>query len=137
MGLFGKKKSRQEKSLEIANKVASGKGFYGRATRAFVGAEDFAAIQQSVGAVNSGIGVQQLLAMGVPTAQAEVVSIADTGRLVNFDPVVDLVVRLAGTAERVELQPIVSKLRIPRPGDQVLLVANPQQPGTYLYAGTA
>jgi hypothetical protein len=70
----------------------------GRATCAYVGAEDFG-----------------------------------TGRLVNFDPVV----RLAGTAERIELQPIVSKPRIPRPGDQVLLLANPQQPGTYLYAGTA
>jgi len=136
MGLFGNRKSRQERGLEIANKVASGKGFMGRATKAFVGGEDFAKLQQSIGALNNGINAQQLLAMGVPTTQAEVVSLADTGRLVNFDPVVDLVVALA-SGERLAMQAIVSKVAIPRPGDQILLVANPQQPGTWLYAGTA
>lgn len=38
--MFGRK-NRAGRGLEIANKVASGKGFYGRMTKAFVGAEDF------------------------------------------------------------------------------------------------
>ncbi|WP_328979986.1 hypothetical protein [Streptomyces canus] len=135
MGIFGKRKSREERASEIAAQVAGGKGFYGRATRAFLGADDFARVQQSMGAYNSGLGVQQLLAAGAPTSQAVVVSIADTGKLVNFDPVVDLVLQPSGAADRVALQTIVSKLRIPRVGDQVLLIADPDRPGGYLYAG--
>ncbi|WP_329172356.1 hypothetical protein [Streptomyces sp. NBC_01477] len=136
MGIFRKRRtSREERAAEIAGKVASGKGFYGRSTRAFLGAEDFARVQQSIGAYNSGLDVQQLLAMGAPTVPAVVVSISDTGKLVNFDPVVDLVLQPAGPADRIALRTIVSKLRIPRTGDEVLLVADPARPGGYLYAG--
>lgn len=136
MGIFGKRgKNREERAAEIAGKVASGKGFYGRTTRAFLGAEDFAKVQQSIGAYQSGNDVQQLLAAGVPTTPAVVVSISDTGRLVNYDPVVDLVLQPAGSTDPISLQTLVSKLRIPRPGDQVLLIADPARPGGYLYAG--
>ncbi|WP_329263780.1 hypothetical protein OG223_48840 [Streptomyces sp. NBC_01478] len=135
MGIFGRRKSREEKAAEIAGQVASGKGFYGRATRAFLGNEDYARVQQSMGAYNSGLGAQQLLAAGAPTTTAVVVSIADTGQLVNHDPVVDLVVQPTGSTEQIPLRTIVSKLRIPRTGDQVLLVADPAHPGGYLYAG--
>ncbi|MFE4370891.1 hypothetical protein ACFRMN_22120 [Streptomyces sp. NPDC056835] len=143
MGIFGKRKSREERAAEIANKVASGKGFYGRTTRAFVGREDFAKLQGAIGAHNSAADVQQLLAMGAPTTVAVVVSISDTGKLVNFDPIVDLVVQPAGATNHdhdhgnVALQTIVSKLAIPRTGDQVLLVADPARPGGFLYAGMA
>ncbi|WP_319637735.1 hypothetical protein [Streptomyces milbemycinicus] len=75
--------------------------------------------------------------MGAPTVPAVVVSIGDTGRLVNFDPVVDLVLQPSGTTDRTTVQTVVSKLRIPRTGDQVLLIADPARPGGYLYAGTA
>lgn len=148
MGIFGKRrKTREERAAEIVGKVAGGKGFYGRTTRAFLGSEDFAKVQQAIGAYNSGLGVQQLLAMGVPTVPAVVVSISDTGKLVNYDPVVDLVVSLvagpvagpvqqpAGAADRITLRTMVSKLRIPRTGDRILLVADPSRPGAYLYAG--
>ncbi|MFJ9211104.1 hypothetical protein CU044_3800 [Streptomyces sp. L-9-10] len=135
MGIFRKRKSREERAAEIANKMASGKGFYGRTTRAFVGREDFASLQGSIGAYNSTGHVQQLLAAGAPTTLAVVVSISDTGKLVNFDPIVDLVVRPAGAADHIALQTIVSKLAIPRTGDQVLLVADPSRPGGFLYAG--
>lgn len=134
MGLFGNRKSRAERGQEIANKVASGKGFYGRMTKAVVGAEDFGRIQGAVGAMNNGIDVQAMVAMGVPTVPATVVSVADTGQLVNFDPIVDLVVQLADET-RVALRTIVSKVRIPRAGEAVRLVADPRQPGAYLYAG--
>ncbi|WP_327320126.1 hypothetical protein [Streptomyces sp. NBC_01235] len=135
MGIFGRRRSREERTAEIVDQVAGGKGFYGRTTRAFLGAEDFARVQQSIGAYNSGLGVQQLLAAGAPTTPAAVVSISDTGKLVNHDPVVDLVLQPSGAAAPITLQTIVSKLRIPRAGDQVLLVADPGRPGGYLYAG--
>ncbi|WP_369240337.1 hypothetical protein AB5J56_39475 [Streptomyces sp. R21] len=136
MGIFGKGRSREEKAAKIAEQVAGGKGFYGRMTRATLGGEDYAKLQQSLGAYQSGATVQQLLAMGVPTVPAVVVSISDTGKMVNFDPVVDLVLQLTGgTADPITLQTIVSKLRIPRVGDQVLLVADPANRGGYLYAG--
>ncbi|NNN31721.1 hypothetical protein HLK59_15355 [Streptomyces sp. S3(2020)] len=136
MGIFGKGKSREEKAAKIAEQMAGGKGFYGRMTRATLGSEDYAKLQQTLGAYNSGATVRQLLATGVPTIPAVVVSISDTGKMVNYDPVVDLVLQLTGvTADPVMLQTIVSKLRIPRAGDQVLLIADPGNPGGYLYAG--
>ncbi len=135
MGLFGNRKSREERGREIANKVASGKGFYGRATRAFLGGEDFAKVQESIGAFNSGMEVQALLAAGAPVVPAVLVSITDTGRLVNHDPC--SVVRPAGSDEDLHLEAIVSKLQVPRVGDQVRLVADPRRPGSYLYAGLA
>ncbi|MFK4272527.1 hypothetical protein [Streptomyces milbemycinicus] len=136
MGIFSKRgKNREVRAAEIADQVADGKGFYGRATRAFLGKEDFAKVQQTIGAYKSGQDVRQLLAMGAPTIRAVVVSIGDTGRLVNFDPVVDLVLQPSGTTDRITLQTVVSKLRIPRTGDQVLLIADPARPGGYLYAG--
>lgn len=136
MGLFGSRKNREERALDIANKVASGKGFYGRTTRAFIGEESFSRLQDAVGTLNNGIDVQAMLAAGMPTVAAVVVSIQDTGSLVNFDPVVDLVVRL-GDESRVSLRTAVSKLRIPRCGEQVWLIADPRVPGAYLYAGVA
>ncbi|WP_030558876.1 hypothetical protein [Streptomyces aureocirculatus] len=135
MGIFGRRKSREERAAEIAGKVASGKGFYGRTTRAFLGGQDFARVQQSIGAYRSGSDVRQLLAAGAPTVPAVVVSVGDTGQLVNFDPVVDLVLQVPGATEHVALRTIVSKLRIPRSGDQVLLITDPGRPGAYLYAG--
>ncbi|MER5302782.1 hypothetical protein ABT039_25415 [Streptomyces lasiicapitis] len=136
MGIFRKQgKNREARAAEIADQVADGKGFYGRATRAFLGKEDFAKVQQTIGAYQSGQDVRQLLAMGAPTVAAVVVSIGDTGRLVNFDPVVDLVLQPSGTTDPITLRTVVSKLRIPRTGDQVLLIADPARPGGYLYAG--
>lgn len=137
MGIFGRRQSREERAAEIAGKVASGKGFYGRLTRATLGAQDFAKVQQSLGAYNSGVTVQQLLAAGAPTIKAAVVSVADTGRLINFDPIVDLIVQPVGDTAPIYLQTLVSKLEIPRAGDHVLLVADPAQPGNHLYAGVA
>lgn len=136
MGLFGSGKSREEKAMDIADQIASGKGFYGRLTKATLGSEDFARVQESIGAMHTGMNVQQLLAMGVPTTPAKAISVSDTGQLVNYDPVVDLTVEF-GNGAQISLRTIISKLAIPRRGDGVLLVADPQSPGNWLYAGLA
>jgi hypothetical protein len=134
MGLFGNRRNRAERGFEIANKVASGKGFYARMTKAVVGAEDFARLQGAIDAANNGIDVQAMVAAGVPTVPGTVVAIEDTGQLVNVDPIVDLVVQLPDES-RTTLRTIVSRLRVPRDGEKVRLVAHPRQPGAYLYAG--
>jgi hypothetical protein len=140
MGLFGNRRSRAERaadrSAEIMDQVTSGKGFYGRVTKAFLGAEDFSRLQATVGAAGTGAEVAAMVAAGVPTVAAVVVSIQDTGQMVNFDPVVDLVVQFPDES-RVALRTLVSKLRVPRTGETVQLVADPRQPGAYLYAGPA
>nr|WP_087885236.1 hypothetical protein [Streptomyces alboflavus] len=85
--------------------------------------------------IHSGLGICRSVDVVAPTVPAVVVSISDTGKLVNFDPVVDLVLQPSGGTDRIALQTLVSKLRIPRTGDQVLLIADPAHPGGYLYAG--
>lgn len=61
-----------------------------------LGAEGLATVQQSLGACNSVAIVQHLLAMGVLMISAVIISIRDTGKLVDYD----LVLQLAGvTAE--------------------------------------
>lgn len=136
MGLFGNRKSREERGFELANKVASGKGFYGRLTKGFLGDEHFSRLQAAVGALNNGADVQAMIDAGAPTVPAVVVSIEDTRQLVNFDPVVDMVVQFADES-RVALRTLVSKLHIPRVGESVRLVADPRLPGAYLYVGPA
>ena len=138
MGIFGKDQSREEKAAKVIDQVASGKGFYGRGARALMGGEKLAAMQQSIGTYRSGAEVQQLLAAGVPTVPAVLVSISDTGTMINDNPVANLVVQSDGVVGgQVTLQTLVPKLQIPRVGDRVLLIADPSNPGGYLYAGLA
>ncbi len=135
MGIFGRRKSREERAAEIAGQVASGRGFYGRTTRAFLGNEDFARVQQSIGAYNSG-------PRGTAVARRRS---ADHHRRRRLDrrhrptrqprpgrrPG-----RAAGRADRPH-RPADRRVEVahPRTGDQVLLVADPAHPGAYLYAG--
>ena len=134
---FGRRKNRADEAQEMANKIASGKGLAGRLTRAFLGGDDLARVQQSVATLNAAQAAQQMRASGASTTPAIVVSISNTTQLINFDPVVDLVVQLVDSGQQVALRTLVPKLQIPRAGDRVLVLANPQQPGNYLYAGMA
>ncbi|GAA3058101.1 hypothetical protein [Actinokineospora globicatena] len=78
---------------------------------------------------------QHLLAMGAPATKATVESVTATGHVVDHDPVVDLVVRLdAGPRRPLPLRTVVPRITVPRQGEAVLLVADPNT-GAYLYAG--
>lgn len=71
-------------------------------------------------------------------ATAVVISVTDTGKLVNFDPIVVLVLdvtEVSGNRYQKTLETLVSKLQIPRPGDVVGLGSNPANPSELIYMG--
>lgn len=133
--MFGSKdaKSREEKGKEQLDKIAQGKGLTGKLSQAFMGAEATAQVQQANEAIKNADAMQAMQGMGMPTVEAKVVSVADTGKLVNFDPIVDVTLEVDGTT--VELQTLVSKLQIPRAGDTALLMPMPGQANGYMWAG--
>ncbi|WP_258166241.1 hypothetical protein [Paenibacillus sp. PCH8] len=72
------------------------------------------------------------------TATATVITITDTGKLINFDPIVVLVLEVTetnGTPYQRTLETLVSKMQIPRVGDRVGLGQNPANPSELIYMG--
>src|SRR3954470_10657726 len=102
MGLFGNSKKSQEERTEDAMKKAEGlvggKGVMGKVTKGFMGS-DFTD-QMSKG-LQAGRDAQAAVAAnaaaaasGVPGIKATVTALADTGTMINNDPVVNLSVTL-------------------------------------------
>ncbi|QIK63288.1 hypothetical protein G7068_08815 [Leucobacter viscericola] len=137
MGLFSRSTDRDE-AMATADKITSGKGFTGRIAKAMMGSENLA---NAHGAVQAAQGAQlaaAAMAQGMPTISARVVAVADTGKLVNHDPVVVLhLVLNDGNESQIQLETLVSKLQIPRAADIVLVMPNAQAPQGYLYMGPA
>jgi hypothetical protein len=144
MGLFGNNKKSQEERTEDAMKHAEdlvgGKGLTGKLTKGFMGKEftdrmgeglQAARDAQAAVAVNAAAA-----ASGVPGIKATVTALTDTGKLINYDPVVVLGATLED-GQALEMETLVSKLQIPRVGDSITLIPNPAQPGTYVYGGLA
>lgn len=72
------------------------------------------------------------------TAMATVVSVQDTGKLVNFDPIVVLtleVIENNGARYSHTMETLVSKMQIPRPGDVIGLGTHPAYPTSFIYMG--
>lgn len=132
MGLFGRKS--KEEAMVDAARLAEGRGIAGKLTGAFIGKENMGRLRDSVHAAQNAQVAQQATAAGFEMAPATVVALQDTGKLVNFDPIVMLTVALT-TGQQLTMETLVSKLQIPRPGDTVGLLPNPQAPGQYMYAG--
>lgn len=138
MGLFGRKKNEDatERAMRQAENIAAGKGLSGKLMKGFMGAENAAQLGSAMDTARQAQAAMALQAQGLPTIPATVVDLSDTGKLINFDPVVDMTATLE-SGEQVQLQTLVSKLQIPRVGDRVLLMQNPQLPGQYTYSGLA
>lgn len=137
MGLFGKKKSNEERTadaMRTAENMVAGKGLTGRLGKSFMGAENAALLGQGLDSARNAQEAAALAAAGIPGVPATVTNISDTGQLINFDPVVVLTATLAD-GQVVTLQTLVSKIQVPRTGDTVSLIQNPAQPGTYVYGG--
>jgi hypothetical protein len=128
---FGKKKTDDPKeAIENADKAIN-KGLTGFMTKTFMG-KDF------VNKANEGLNMAkqytdydgkhaQLMQTGM-AGTAEVITIADTGALVNFNPVVKMKLRVQpqfGAAFETEVQTAVSKIAVPRVGDKVNIKYNP------------
>ncbi|WP_339265493.1 hypothetical protein MKY48_19070 [Paenibacillus sp. FSL W8-0187] len=134
MGWFGKKKS-PEDALEKADKMMN-KGLTGMMMKGFVPKEHRNAINQSLEQAKQA----QMAATGALalTATAKVRTVRDTGKLINFDPVVILeldVTENDGSQYTKTLETLVSKLQIPRAGDIIGLAQHPANSSELVYMG--
>lgn len=136
MGLFNRKSQaeRQQDAMKMAQDIGQGKGFYGKMTKAFMGSEVTDQIAQAASSMNQAQHVAGLRAAGAPTETATVLAVQDTGQTINDNPHVVLTIELGGA--QTALATLVSRLEIPRTGEQVLVVRDPQT-GALLYAGLA
>jgi hypothetical protein len=130
---LGKKKEEEKdpkKAIENAEKTLN-TGLTGMLTKGFMG-KDFvnkmnAGLEMGKNAVNTYDMSNYLAANGMP-GTAEVLSITDTGKLINFNPVVVLKIMVTpsyGSAFEAEGESVVSKIAIPRVGDKVNIKYNP------------
>ncbi|WP_127593121.1 hypothetical protein [Paenibacillus lautus] len=134
MGWFGKKKSPLD-ALEKADKMMN-KGLTGMMMKGFVPKEHRNAINQSLEQAKQA----QLAATGALaiTATAKVRTVRDTGKLINFDPVVIFeldVTENDGSQYTKTLETLVSKLQIPRAGDIIGLAQHPANSSELVYMG--
>ncbi|MBY0217159.1 hypothetical protein [Paenibacillus illinoisensis] len=134
MGWFSKK-NKQEDAIAKADRVMN-KGLTGLMMKGFVPKQHREAINQSLDSAKQA----KLAATGsLPlTATATVLTITDTGKLINFDPIVVLVLDVTETSGRQyqrTLETLVSKMQIPRVGDRVGLGQNPANPSELIYMG--
>lgn len=136
MGLFNRKspQDRQEEAMQMADDIAAGRGFMGKMTKAFMGSEFTDAMAQATSSIHQAEHVAALRAAGVPTQEATVLGMQDTGQTINDNP--SIVLTLQVGAQAVAIQALVSRLEIPRVGEHVLVLADPQS-GGLLYAGLA
>lgn len=138
MGLFnitGKSmQKRQEDAMKMADDISEGRGLVGKMSKAFMGAEFTDAMKQATSSLHQAENATALRAQGVPTETATVLALQDTGQTINDNPNIVLTLELAGAS--VALSTLVSRLEIPRVGEQVLVVREPQT-GNLLYAGLA
>jgi hypothetical protein len=119
-----------DKALDNAEKTLN-KGLTGFMTKAFMGNEFVndmnATMQKGREAVDMQKAYQNPSDFGVETT-AEVVSMQDTGQLINFNPVVNFqlkVMSAAGIPFDMAAQAIVSKIAVPRVGDTIKIKYNP------------
>ena len=133
--MFGKGKNSDdpEKALKDADKKLN-KGLTGFATKAFLGKDAVEKMNQGLAMGHEAVDMQKeslnLGQYGIPAA-AQVLSIQDTGQLVNFDPVVVLQLEVTpqmGVAFQTTAKTIVSKIAIPRVGDTINIKYSPADP---------
>jgi hypothetical protein len=123
---FNKKQDDPKKALEKADKTLN-KGLTGMFTKAFVGQENLDKINNSLDMAKKYTDSGNLNQTGMP-ASAEVMSIADTGMLINYNPVVKMRLKVTpqfGPGFEADVETAVSKIAIPRVGDKINIKYNP------------
>ena len=134
---MGKNKKDPKKALEDADKVIN-KGLMGGLTKAFMGKDFVDQANQALGMANQSLDqnalAQQLAQTGVD-ATAEVLAVQDTGATVNMNPVVILTLKVKpdkGDEFQTAGQLMVSRLAIPRSGDQIKIKYNPDNKAQFV-----
>ncbi|MCE1164380.1 MAG: hypothetical protein LWX07_03135 [Bacteroidetes bacterium] len=128
---FGKKPSDDPKdALNKADKALN-KGVSGFMAKTFMGKDFVNKANESLDMAKQYTDYDgkkaQLMATGMG-GTAEVLSIADTGTLVNYNPVVHLKLKVTpqyGPEFETEIQTAVSKIAVPRVGDKLNVKYNP------------
>lgn len=136
MGLF-RRKSMQERQQEAANtldNIVEGRGFVGRMSKAFLGSEFTEQMKGITGSLHAAERYQGLVAAGSVPQVARVLAIADSGMTINDNPTVVLTLDVDGA--QASIGTVVSRIEIPRAGDEVLVLRDPQT-GELLYGGFA
>lgn len=135
MGLFNKsRQQRQDDAMKTAEDIGQGRGFVGKMTKAMMGSEFTEQLKGATGSYRQSEYTAQLRALGVPTETVSVVSVQDTGQTINEHP--HIVITLDVDGQQTAIATLVSRLEIPRTGDQVLVMRDPQD-GNLLYGGLA
>ncbi|WP_158685274.1 hypothetical protein [Microbacterium halophytorum] len=136
MGLFNRKsmEQRQDDAMRTAEKIGQGKGFVGRMTKMVMGSEFTDSVGSAVSSARTGEQFAALVQAGAPTQQVTLTQVADMGASVNDNPLVALVFEFGG--QPVQLQAMVSRLQVPRPGDRVIVAQDPSN-GQLVYGGLA
>jgi hypothetical protein len=128
---FGSKRINDPKeAIDMADKVVN-KGLMGFIVRIFMGKDFVNRTNQSLNMAKqytdySGKNAQ--IMVGGLDGSAEVLSIADTGAMVNFNPVVKMKLKVQtqyGGAFVTEIESAVSKIAVPRTGDILKIKYNP------------
>jgi hypothetical protein len=129
---FNKKKFEEarkdpNKALDQADKTINS-GVTGFLTKTFMGKDFVDQTNQSLNTAKNAMGGNTNLSMtGVP-ATADVISIEDTGKLINYDPIVRLKLAVQpsyGNPFETSAEVLVSKIAIPRAGDKINIKYNP------------
>jgi hypothetical protein len=136
---FGKKQEKDpQKALDNAKKTLNS-GITGGLTKAFMG-KDFVnnmnGVMDQGQAALDGLQQQAWLAQSGLDATADVLSIQDTGEMINMNPVVILMLKvqplMIPTAFETTGKTMVSKIAIPRVGDKIKIKYNPAAPTQFV-----
>ena len=127
---FNKSQEDPQKALENARNVVN-KGLMGGLTKTFMG-QGFvdkmnAAMDQGQSAIDH-VNLMNWVAQNGMEASADVLSVMDTGATINMNPVVELklhVIPTAGVAFEATARTMVSRIAVPRKGDQINIKYNP------------
>lgn len=127
--MFGDKKRQEmmndpQKALDNANKTLN-KGMTGFMTKAFMGKGFTEQMNQGLAMGQEALDMQKMYQNPEqfgPQASAVVVSMQDTGALINYNPVVVMQLKVTPQSEppfETTVQTMVSKIAIPRVGDTI------------------
>ena len=132
--MFGRKIEKDpQKALDNAKKTMNS-GLTGGLTKAFMGKDFVDTMNNTMNKGQAALDMQksgQWIAQAGMEATAEVLSIQDTGSLINMNPVVILKLKVQpamGAGFETTTQTMVSKIAIPRVGDTIKIKYNPADP---------
>ena len=137
---FGKKKEDEtsQEALDHAKKTVNS-GLTGGLTKAFMGQGFMDKVNNAMDQGQAAINMQnsgQWLMQSVLNGSAEVISIEDTGKLINFNPVVKLTLKVTPIMRMPPFRTVgeitVSKIAIPRKGDTIKVKYSPMDSSQFV-----